>query len=178
MASHRIVRFGNPILRIKAQPIQEISDELKKLADDMVETMIHGEGIGLAAPQISRSIAMFVIHMGLIEENGEPMAVINPEIIETKGEISYEEGCLCIPDIREEVKRPEIIHVKYMDIEGREHEEEFGGYKARVFQHEIDHLNGVLFVDRLGSMKRKLLQKQLKQIADEEMTILAQEEEE
>ena len=167
----RILKYGNPVLRLKANPIKEIDDKIHDLVKKMFKSMQENEGIGLAAPQIAESIALFVIDMGLIEEDGQPMAVINPEIVDKQGENVFEEGCLCIPGIREEVKRPEKIHVKYLDINGNHHDEEISGLKARVFQHEIDHLNGVLFVDRLGAMKRKLLQKQLKQIAEEELKI-------
>ena len=164
----RVIKYGNSILRMKAKPVEEINDSIHELADNMIQTMREYEGIGLAAPQVAESKALFVIDLSLIEEGVEPKAIINPEIISKSGVSVFEEGCLCIPGIREEVKRPEIIQVKYQDIEGNLHEEEIDGLKARVFQHEIDHLHGVLFVDRLGTMKRKLLQKQLKKIAEEE----------
>lgn len=163
----RVIKYGNPILRQTATPVEEIDDSIHQLVKTMFETMKEHEGIGLAAPQIAVSKALFVIDYSLIEENGKPAAILNPEIVETKGQSIMEEGCLCIPGIREEVKRSEIIRVRFQDINGQKHEEEFGGLKARVFQHEIDHLHGVFFVDRLGTMKRKLLQKQLKQIAAE-----------
>ena len=108
--------------------------------------------------------SFFIIDLSLIENNGQPMAVINPEIIAQQGKSVFEEGCLSFPELREEVTRSEIIQVKYQDIDGNFYDEEINGIKARVFQHEIDHLNGVLFIDRLGTMRRKLLQKQLKQI--------------
>ncbi len=165
----RIIKYGNPILRQKAVPVTEIDDELRQLAEQMIAAMRDSEGIGLAAPQVAASKSMFVIDMSLIDENGQPMAVINPEILETQGELAFEEGCLCVPEIREEVVRPEIIRVKYLDIQGNPHEEQIDGLKSRVFQHEIDHLNGILFIDRLGIMKRKLLKKQLKAIAEEEL---------
>jgi len=163
----KIIRYGNPILRLKAKLIEEIDDNIKQLAQDMIVTMRESEGIGLAAPQVAQSLALFVIDLSLIEEHGKPMAVINPQITNIEGESLFDEGCLCIPEVREEVKRPEKIHVNYMDIDGNYHDEELDGLKARVFQHEIDHLNGMLFVDRLGTMKRKLLHKQLKKIAEE-----------
>ena len=172
MALLRVVKYGNPILRVKSKPVNEIDDSIRQLAADMIETMQDSEGIGLAASQISKSIALFVIDMSLITDDGKPMAVINFEILETNGQISFEEGCLCIPEVRENVKRPEIIKVKYLDIDGNLHEEELDGLKARVFQHEFDHLNGILFVDRIGTMKRKLLNKQLQKIADEELDFL------
>lgn len=172
MAVLRVLKYGNPVLRMKSEDIDGIDDSIKKLAQDMIDTMQSEEGIGLAAPQVAELISLFVIDMSLIEEDGKPMAVINPAIIDTKGEAVIEEGCLCIPEIREEVKRPETIRVKYRDIDGNEHEQEFGGLKARVFQHEIDHLHGVLFVDRIGAMKKKMLHKKLKKIADDEKTLI------
>ena len=166
----RVVRYGNPILREKAEPVDVIDDPLKDLVTGMIEAMRVNGGIGLAAPQVAVSRSLFVIDMSLIEDDGVPMAVINPKIIEKEGEVAFEEGCLCIPDIREEVMRPEGITVTYQDIHGEHHEEQIDGLKARVFQHEIDHLNGVLFIDRIGPMKRRLLDKQLKTIAEEELS--------
>ncbi len=176
MPTLRIIHYGNPILRKKAEKVESIDDDVRQLVDDMVETMHVGEGIGLAATQVARSVSLFVIDLGLLEEGGKPVAIINPEIIAKEGESVVEEGCLSFPDIRFDVKRPETIRVTYMDLDGNEHEEQFGGLKARVFQHEIDHLNGVLFIDRIGPMKRKLLQKQLKSIRDNELTMLESEE--
>jgi len=177
MTLRRIVRYGNPMLRKKTTRIDVFDEGLNQLVAEMVNIMREGEGIGLAAPQVAKSISMFVIDMGLIEDDGKPLAIINPEIIEVKGTVTFEEGCLCIPDVREEVKRPEVIRVKYQDVNGNEHEEEFGGLKSRVFQHEFDHLNGILFVDHLGPMKRRLLHKQLKQISDEEQSLIEEEQE-
>jgi len=172
MAVLRILKYGNPLLRMKSELIVTIDESIHELVNDMMETMHVHEGIGLAAPQVAQLITLFVIDMSLIEQDGQPMAVINPEILEKNGQTSIDEGCLCIPDIRGEVKRPEQIRVKYMDIDGNVHVKELNEITARVFQHEIDHLNGVLFVDRLGTMKRKLLQKQLKTIAEKEMSLI------
>jgi len=164
----RVIKYGNPILRTKAEPVKEIDHSILNLVDEMITTLREHEGIGLAATQVAETKSLFVIDMSLIEENGKPTAIINPVILSTTGECTFEEGCLSVPGIREEVKRPEIIRVRYQDIEGNEHEEEFGDLRARVFQHEIDHLNGVFFVDRISSMKRRLIQKELKEISDEE----------
>ncbi len=165
----KIIKYGNPILRMKSKAVTKIDDELRNTINDMIIVMQEGEGIGLAAPQVAVSKSFFVIDNSLIEENGEPEAIINPEILSSSGESVVEEGCLSVPDIREEVKRPEFIRVKYQDVQGNIHEKDLDGLKARVFQHEIDHLHGIFFVDRIGAMKRKLLQKQLRQIAEEEM---------
>lgn len=168
----RVIKHGNPILRMKAEPVDLENDEIKPLIEDMFVTMDEEGGIGLAAPQVAVSKSFFVIDMGLIEDNGKLTAIINPEILETEGQVKFEEGCLSIPDIREEVTRPETIRVRYQDIDGQIHESEINGMKARVFQHEIDHLNGILFIDRIGPMRRKLLNKQLKKIAAEESKYL------
>ncbi|MBN1154205.1 peptide deformylase [candidate division KSB1 bacterium] len=168
----RIIKYGNPILRMKAKPVDIQSDGIHSLTEQMFVTMREDGGIGLAAPQVAVSQSFFVIDMSLINDGGEPTAIINPQIVDTKGESTVEEGCLSIPDIREDVIRPETIRVRYQDINGNNYDREIDGLEARVFQHEIDHLNGVLFIDRIGPMKRKLLQKKLKQIAEEESQYL------
>ena len=165
MALRKIVLYGQPILRLTAKPIAEPSEDLSSLIDDMVETMQDEEGIGLAAPQVGESIALCVINQGLIEDDSPPKAYLNPVILHSDGTSTMEEGCLSIPDIREDVERPETIRLKYMDMDGVEQEEECDGMLARVLQHEIDHLNGVLFVDRISPIKRKLLSKKLKNIS-------------
>jgi len=115
-------------------------------------------------PQIAESITLLVINSGLIEEDAPPKAYINPVILAEEGAFSMEEGCLSLPDIREDVVRHEKIKIKYQDMVGLEHEEECNGMLARVLQHEVDHLNGVLFIDRISQIKRKLLSKKLKAI--------------
>jgi len=164
MALRYIVKYGHPVLRLKAREIKKIGASIRDLAEDMIETMEAAEGIGLAAPQIAESITLFVINSGLIEEDAPPKAYINPVILKEEGDFNMEEGCLSIPDIREDVVRPEKIKIKYQDLDGLEHEEECSGMLARVLQHEVDHLNGVLFIDRISQIKRKLLSKKLKAI--------------
>jgi len=168
----RIIKHGNPILRMKAAPVDISKDGIHELIDQMVVTMQDEGGIGLAAPQIGVSRSLFVIDMSLIEDGGTPTAIINPRITASQGESTFEEGCLSIPDIREEVIRPEMIRVEYQDIDGKSYDREINGLEARVFQHEIDHINGVLFIDRIGTIRRKLLRKQLKEIKDEEAKYL------
>lgn len=165
MALRYIVKYGHPALRMKARQIETISASIRELAEDMIETMEVAEGIGLAAPQIAESKTLLVINAGLIEEDAPAKVFINPVILAEAGSISMEEGCLSIPDIREDVIRPEMIKIKYLDLEGGQHEEECNGMLARVLQHEVDHLNGLLFVDRISQIKRKLLSKKLKAIA-------------
>lgn len=165
MALRNIVLYGHPVLRIKTQPVNGFDVGLKSLVEDMIETMYEAEGIGLAAPQVGESLSLCVVNNGLIEDGAEPKAYVNPVILEESGSCAIEEGCLSIPDIREDVVRPEFIQIKYTDLDGIEHEEKCDGMLARVLQHEIDHLNGVLFVDRISSIRRQLLEKRLKGIA-------------
>lgn len=174
MSKLRVIKYGNPILRLKAKRVEVYDDNIKQLIKNMVEVMGEEEGIGLAAPQVAESIALLVIDHSLIDEEGEPTAYLNPEILTAEGESEMEEGCLSIPDIREEVKRPETITVKYQNVEGQLFEKQVDGLLARVLQHEIDHLNGVLFVDRISSMKKQLLKKKLKSIAAEEKEQMSQ----
>ncbi|MBC8186268.1 peptide deformylase [candidate division KSB1 bacterium] len=168
MSELRVIKYGNPILRMKAKHIENIDSDVKQLANDMITIMQGEEGIGLAAPQVAESISLLVVDMSLIDEEGEPTAFINPEILTSEGESVLEEGCLSLPDIREDVKRPEIITLRYQNIEGEVSEKRFDELLARVLQHEIDHLNGVLFVDRISSLKKKMFNKKLKEIATEE----------
>jgi peptide deformylase len=164
-----ITRYGDLILRRRSRFLKEndINKEVIKLASDMVETMRIAAGIGIAAPQVGVNLHMAIIDMPLIDEKiKEPLIIINPEILEESGEFTMEEGCLSLPEIREEVTRPAIIKVKFMDINGEYKEMQCSGLLTRVFQHEIDHVNGKLFIDHLSPLKRKLLKNQLKKITD------------
>lgn len=149
--------IGDSILRKKTTNIRKFDDNLHRVVNNMIDTMHIEDGIGLAAPQIGLNKSILVIDISSIDENEKPLAFINPEIIASDGESVYEEGCLSIPNVREEVTRPEEITLKYQDVEGKKHIEEFFGWKSRVLQHEIDHLNGILFVDRISPVKQKLL---------------------
>jgi peptide deformylase len=141
--------LGDPILRQSTEPVQEITDELRTLVADMFETMHHARGIGLAAPQVGRTERLAVI-----EIEGEPLVVINPEIVETSsGKVKAEEGCLSIPDIYADVERPKDVVVRAMDLEGDTYEIHATELLARCLQHEIDHLDGKLFLDYLSVLK-------------------------
>jgi peptide deformylase len=168
----RVIKYGNPILRMKVSKVHKIDDSIRKLADNMMLTMQWEGGIGLAAPQVDQSLALLVVDHGLIYEDGEPTAYINPEILDSEGESIMEEGCLSIPDIREEVKRSEVITLRYQNLNGDTLEKKVDGLLARVLQHEIDHLHGVLFVDRISPLKKQLLKKELKAIAEEETSYM------
>ncbi len=150
--------LGDEVLRTVATPVEKFDKKLRYLVDDMFETMYDAEGIGLAAPQVGESIRLLVVDVSDIEEDKEPTAFINPEIIDSTGSSTVEEGCLSIPGAREEVTRPERIRVKYNDVDGKQFEEEFSGWMARVLQHEIDHLDGVLFIDYLSPVKQKIIE--------------------
>ena len=156
----RIRLLGDPILRQKAKKIEIIDESLRKIAKEMVGIMYSGDGVGLAAPQVGLSIRLIVVDIG----DGWD-AYINPKIIEKSDEIIVgEEGCLSIPEVFEEVPRPRWIKIKYQDFNGNYHEELKEDYAARVFAHEIDHLEGKLFIDYLSLAKRRLLMPKLNEI--------------
>ncbi len=158
---HKIRIYGSEILREKAKRVEEVNDEIKNLLDDMVETMLEAPGIGLAAPQIGINKMIFVFG---IEENNI-RKVINPEIVEFGNEIvEMEEGCLSIPGVYKNVKRPKRIKVKYLNEDGEEVVEELDNILARIFQHEYDHLFGELFVDKIGTVGKKLIAKKLQKL--------------
>lgn len=168
MALLPIIKYGNPILRMEAEQIDVSNAEMKQLANDMIETMQTSEGIGLAAPQVARSLALVTIDRSLIDERLSPMAFVNPEILEMEGEAMMEEGCLSIPGIKEEVTRAAKIRIVYQTLTGEIMDKRIDGLLACVLQHEVDHLHGVFFVDRINVFRKKLLTKKLKQIAKEE----------
>lgn len=161
-----IVAYGNPILKKEAEEINE-GTELDDLIKDMFATMDNASGVGLAAPQINQGVRLFVIDSTLMldeedEEKGFRKVFINPIILDEYGDdYSFEEGCLSIPDIRAEITRPEKLTIEYFDENWKLHEEEFSGMTARVIQHEYDHLEGILFVDYLKGLKKRLVQSKL-----------------
>lgn len=166
MALLKIIRYPDPVLKKKAEPVREITWEIKRLVDDMAETMYAAPGVGLAAPQIGRSIRVIVIDVNPKEEEKRDLiTLINPEIIEHSGDIAWEEGCLSIPDYSSDVKRAERVVVKGLDINGNERVVVGEGLLSVVLQHEIDHLDGILFIDRLGPIKRDLIKRRLRKQA-------------
>jgi peptide deformylase len=164
MSVLNIIKIGHPTLRKVAKPVEKFDQNLEKLVLDMVETMRLNDGIGLAAPQVNVSKRLFVIDKKLINEEWEAEAYINPKIIKADGSNILEEGCLSIPNIRADVDRPFKIEVEYQTLKGEKVREEMDDLLARVFQHEFDHLEGVLFVDKISILKKKLLEPQLKEI--------------
>jgi len=153
----RIRIIGDDILREDAAEVTEFDDNLKRLTDEMIETMHDNDGIGLAAPQVGISKRLLVTNITEIDPEYGPMVFINPEIIDSDGDVTMEEGCLSIPEIRESVSRPKEITLRYQTSDGEERTEVFDDWMARVLQHEIDHLNGILFTDYLSPVKQKLL---------------------
>lgn len=145
--------------------MENFDDELEQLASEMFETMFASEGVGLAAPQVDVSLQFFI--MQVPREDDEPLRVTmaNPRIVETRSSFEFEEGCLSIPDIRDMVVRPEWIRVEYQDLEGKAQTFESDGLPARVIQHEIDHIRGVFFVDRLTPARRSRWEGALKKLA-------------
>jgi len=165
-----IYTYGNAVLRKQTEPVPASYPELNSLINDMYETMYHAEGVGLAAPQIGLSIRLLVIDLAPFKEDDPELgafkiAMINPTIIERSDEeVTAEEGCLSIPGIHEMVLRAEKIKIRYQDSDFKEYTEEFEGYKARVIQHEYDHLEGHLFTDRVTPLRRQLLKSRLTNI--------------
>ena len=165
-----IVMYGDPVLRKKAREVEKDEMDVKAFAQDMFETMTAANGIGLAAPQIGKSIRFFVVDASVLEEQPElksfKKVFINPIILKEEGkEWGFEEGCLSIPNIREDVDRKEKLRIKYFDEEWEAHEEEYDGMKARIIQHEYDHIEGKLFIDYLTPLKKKMLKGKLTDIS-------------
>ena len=163
MSILEVVHYGDPILRKKCNSVKDFS-KLESLLNDMFDTMYEENGIGLAANQVGFDMNLFIIDISGIEEDEKTRVFINGEIINSEGESWFEEGCLSIPEIRLNVKRPDIIKFKYQDEKGQEHEEDFDGLLARAIQHEVDHLNGVFIVDRVSKSEKMSVAKELKDI--------------
>lgn len=164
MAVLEIKKYPDNILRIKAEPVRKIDSTILSLIDDMTETMYAAPGVGLAATQVGVPLRIMVVDVGLKEEGSGLIVLINPEIISVHGEIEEEEGCLSVPDYKAQIKRSKIITVRGLNKEGREIEIESTSLLARVIQHEIDHLNGVLIIDRMSPIKRELFKKKFRKV--------------
>jgi len=162
MSILQIVKYGNPILTKKAEEIINLDKYIEELAQNMVQTMYAVPGIGLAAPQVNESKRLITVDLSVGEDNQNLIILINPELIKQEGEVVYEEGCLSVPDINEKVVRPSRVIVKGIDLKGNEKTVEAEGLLARVLCHEIDHINGKLFIEHLSLLKRSLIKKKLK----------------
>ncbi|RYZ65512.1 MAG: peptide deformylase [Proteobacteria bacterium] len=153
-----LIILPDPILRQVSAPIERVDDAVRALSDDMLETMYDAPGIGLAAIQVGINRRMLVIDLSKEDEEKKPQVFINPEILQSSDERSvYEEGCLSIPDYYAEVERPAKITVKFLGLDGKEQQLEADGLLATCLQHEIDHLNGVLFIDYISRLKREMV---------------------
>jgi peptide deformylase len=166
-----IIMYGDPVLRKRAREVEKGAMDIKAFVGDMYETMYAAHGIGLAAPQIGKSIRVFVVDGTSLNEEEEDMtgfkkAFINPVIVEEEGEKwEFEEGCLSIPNIRENVSRQETVRIRYADEDWNVIEEEYSGIKARIIQHEYDHLEGKMFIDYLSPLKKRMLKGKLTDIS-------------
>lgn len=165
--------YDDPVLRKKAKAIRGADENITTLARDMFETMHKAGGVGLAANQVGSLHRIIVVDISVMEETKEvaPIALLNPEVVQEDGLWLIEEGCLSIPGIREEVERAEKIRVRYRDLEFKDQLLEADGLMARVILHEIDHLNGVLFIDHIGAVRRKLLRGRLNKLRRGEVEV-------
>jgi peptide deformylase len=162
MSTLPIISLPDPILRKQAADVERVDDELRRLIDDMFDTMYDAPGIGLAAPQVNVSRRLIVMDPAREEEDPAPLVMINPQILHRSDELrSHEEGCLSIPEFTAEIERPAVTRVAYLDAEGKPQEGEFEGLWSTLVQHEIDHLNGLLFIDYLSRLKREMVIKKL-----------------
>ncbi len=165
MAVRPIVKYGHPMLHEPSEAVREIDGAIHKLLDDMVETMYAAPGIGLAAPQIAVPLRVIVVDLSVGEEKGQLIKLINPEFVVREGEQRHDEGCLSVPGFGGSPVRPERVVVKGLDPDGQERTYEGTELLARAFCHEIDHIDGLLFVDRLTPLKRDLMKRKLRKKA-------------
>ena len=170
MTVRPIITLPDPRLRLVSKPVGKIDAEIRKLAEDLLETMYEAPGIGLAAIQIGVPKRVFTMDLAKKDEPKNPQVYVNPEVLWASEERStYEEGCLSIPEFYEEVERPSQVKVRYTDLNGEQHEIEANGLLATCLQHEIDHLNGVLFIDYLSKLKRGRVLKKFSKAAKREV---------
>jgi peptide deformylase len=166
MTIRPIVKLPDPVLKQVSQPVERVDDELHALVGDMFQTMYDAPGIGLAAVQVGIPRRLLVIDLAKEDQPKDPMAFINPEIVWSSDDLStYEEGCLSIPDVFDNVERPAEVKVKYVDERGKQQEMHCTGLMATCIQHEIDHLNGILFIDHLSRLKRSMVVRKFTKLA-------------
>jgi len=164
MALREVLQFPDARLKRMCEPVEKIDDAIRELAADMLEVMYDEPGIGLAAPQVGEPIRLIVLDTEWTEEGVErsPLVLVNPEILERDGAITWTEGCLSVPDFQAEVERSQRVRVRGLDLDGKERIEEAEELRAVCLQHEIDHLDGVLFIDRISRLKRSMYVKKRK----------------
>ena len=163
----KIVKYPEPVLSQPGEPVTEFDAELKKLVDDMFETMYASQGIGLAAPQVAVSKRVTVIDLSLGKDPAQKLVLINPEVIFREGKQYEEEGCLSFPEIREKVQRAAKVRIRAQDLKGKWFELDGEELLSRAFQHEIDHLDGMLFIFRMSSLKRDLVLRKIRKMQRE-----------
>ncbi len=168
MAILEIVKYPDPILKQKTQPVGQIDENIRRLVADMAETMYSAPGVGLAAPQVGSSWRIAVLDVTKADEPKSLIVLINPAIVAAEGECTWEEGCLSIPDCNEEVKRQKKVCVRFQNLDGEEKTLVGEDLLGVALQHEIDHLDGILFIDRLSRIKRDLLKRRLRKEAERE----------
>ena len=168
MAVLKICTFPNPVLKQKSRPIPKIDPKVLQLVQDMAETMYSAPGVGLAAPQVGHSLRLAVIDVTPADQPKNLLVLINPEIVAAEGECTWDEGCLSVPDCNEEVKRSKKVVVRYQNLQGESAEITGEELLAIALQHEIDHLDGILFIDRLSPLKRRLIKKKFQKKDQEE----------
>lgn len=168
MAIRPIRIYPDPVLRVQCRAVTEFDQSLRKLVADMIETMYAAPGIGLAAPQVGVDLRVVVVDLSVGEEEGEEHVLINPEIVHRQGQETDVEGCLSLPGITDKVERPTFIRLKACDLEGKPFEMEADDWLARAICHELDHLDGILFVDHLRGLRRERSRRQLKKLATEQ----------
>lgn len=169
MAVLPIRKYGDPILRRKATPVSKMDDYIRSLIGDMFDTIRGAKGVGLAAPQVGESISLIVVDISRVDRSAQPLVLVNPKVVEERGDRKWEEGCLSIPDVHEEITRAEFVVVEGLDQEGSPLRVEGKGMLARALQHEIDHVNGVLIIDRVSPVRRHLLRARLRKLAKEQL---------
>jgi peptide deformylase len=173
MAPREVLQFPDKRLRRVSAPIETLTDEIRALARDMLEVMYDEPGIGLAAPQVGEAVRLVVVDTEWTEEAADrnPLVLVNPEIVDREGTVTWTEGCLSVPDFQAEVERSERVRLEAQDLDGEELVIDAEGLQAVCFQHEIDHLDGILFIDRISRLKREMYarrrKKQLRQELDE-----------
>jgi peptide deformylase len=160
-----ILKYGATELKTQSKPVDVYNGELEKIVKNMIETMYAAPGIGLAAPQVGLNLQLATIDLSVGEDEKQLIVVCNPQIVSTEGEQKSEEGCLSIPDFSDTVARPRKLVVRFTDLHGEPFEIEAEGLLARCFCHEIDHLNGVLFIDHLSVLKRNLIRNKIRKLA-------------
>ncbi|MEO1920021.1 MAG: peptide deformylase [Paracoccaceae bacterium] len=168
MTLRNILLHPDPRLKKACEPVAEVNAKIRDLANDMLETMYDAPGVGLAGPQVGVLKRIFVIDCAEKDAAPDPMILINPEITWVSEELNtYDEGCLSIPEIYEPVTRPEMVRMSYLDADGKLHEDEFEALHATAVQHELDHLDGILFIDYISKMKREMITNKMKKLKKE-----------